>query len=154
MRTAGSGPDRGTGRRPRRGACVALSDGTAASGHQVLVAIGRQVPWDGLGLEASGLSLAGGPPRPDERLRIAPDVYVVGDPAGPELHTHLAHYEGEMAVRIALGDDVIPDFRAIPRATYTDPETASVGLRLDEAEKRATTRSSAPPTSARLPRAT
>jgi pyruvate/2-oxoglutarate dehydrogenase complex dihydrolipoamide dehydrogenase (E3) component len=37
-------------------------------------------------------------------------------------------------VRIALGEDFVPDFRAIPRATYTDPETASVGLRLDEAE--------------------
>jgi pyruvate/2-oxoglutarate dehydrogenase complex dihydrolipoamide dehydrogenase (E3) component len=114
---------------------VTLSDSTAAFGHEVLVAIGRQVPWEGLGIEALGLSLADGPPRPDERLRVAKDVYVVGDPAGPELHTHLAHYEGEMAVRIALGDDVIPDFRAIPRATYTDPETASVGLRLDEAEK-------------------
>jgi len=34
-----------------------------------------------------------------------------------------------------LGDDVRPDFRAIPRATYTDPETASVGLQLEEALK-------------------
>ena len=40
-----------------------------------------------------------------------------------------------MAVRIALGDDVTPDFRAIPRATYTDPETASVGMLLEEAQK-------------------
>jgi dihydrolipoamide dehydrogenase len=60
-------------------------------------------------------------------------VYLVGDPAGPEMHTHLAHYEGEMAVRIALGDEVGPDFRAIPRATYTDPETASVGLTAEQA---------------------
>ena len=48
------------------------------------------------------------------------------------MHTHLAHYEGEMAVQIALGRGQAR-FPAIPRATYTDPETAGVGLRLDEA---------------------
>jgi dihydrolipoamide dehydrogenase len=69
----------------------------------------------------------------DEALRLAPHLFVVGDPAGPEMHTHLAHYEGEMAVRIALGEDVRPDLRAIPRALYTSPETASVGLLLEQA---------------------
>jgi pyruvate/2-oxoglutarate dehydrogenase complex dihydrolipoamide dehydrogenase (E3) component len=41
-----------------------------------------------------------------------------------------------MTVRIALGEDVTPDFRAIPRAIYTDPEAASVGLLLEQAEER------------------
>jgi dihydrolipoamide dehydrogenase len=49
------------------------------------------------------------------------------------MHTHLAHYQGEMAVRIALGEDVKPDYTAIPRAVYTDPEVAAVGLRPDQA---------------------
>ena len=72
----------------------------------------------------------------DDRLRIAENVYVAGDVAGPEMHTHLAHYQGEMAARLALGDDVRPDHTAIPRAIYTDPESASVGLRLEEARER------------------
>jgi dihydrolipoamide dehydrogenase len=115
---------------------VTLSDDTTEEGHEVLVAIGRDVPVSGLGLETIGVTLTDGRlPPPDDRLRIADDVYLVGDPAGPELHTHLAHYQGEMAVRIALGDDVTPDYRAIPRATYTDPETASVGLQVDEARQ-------------------
>ncbi len=71
----------------------------------------------------------------DDRLQLAPGVWVAGDPAGPELHTHVAHYEGEMVVRMALGEDVKPDLRAIPRATYTDPETASVGLQVEEAQE-------------------
>jgi pyruvate/2-oxoglutarate dehydrogenase complex dihydrolipoamide dehydrogenase (E3) component len=113
---------------------VSLSDGSTADGHEVLVAIGRTIPVAGLGLETLGIEVEEDRfPRHDGHLRIAPDVYVAGDPAGPELHTHLAHYQGEMAVRIALGEDVIPDVRAIPRATYTDPETASVGLQLEEA---------------------
>ena len=29
---------------------------------------------------------------------------------------------------MALGETVKPDYRALPRATYTDPEAASVGL--------------------------
>lgn len=110
-----------------------LSDGSTAEGHAILLAIGRSYPLQGLGLEALGLEVTDDGPRPDATLQIAPEVYLVGDPAGPEMHTHLAHYEGEMAVRIALGDEVGPDFRAIPRATYTDPETASVGLTAEQA---------------------
>ena len=34
---------------------------------------------------------------------------------------------------MALGEWVKPDYRALPRSTYTDPEASSVGLTLDEA---------------------
>ena len=114
---------------------VELNDGSSVEGSAVLLAIGRVVPLEGLGLETVGVDVSDGRLRPDPQLRIAEGVWVAGDPAGPELHTHVAHYEGEMVVRMALGDDVRPDFRAIPRATYTDPETASVGLQLEEALK-------------------
>jgi dihydrolipoamide dehydrogenase len=64
---------------------------------------------------------------------VADGLWVIGDPAGPELHTHQGHYQGEIAIRMALGEWVVPDYRALPRATYTDPEAASVGLTLDQA---------------------
>lgn len=104
--------------------------------HEIMLAIGRELPLDGLGLESIGVSPEGGRLRPDDRLRIADDVYVAGDVAGPELHTHLGHYTGEAAARIALGEDYTPFLDAIPRATYTDPETASVGLLVDQAKER------------------
>ena len=112
---------------------IYLSDGSSIDGHEILFAIGRTAPLDGLGLESIGVELRDGQVSPDDRLRIADDTFVIGDPAGPEMHTHLAHYQGEMAVHIALGDDVRPDYRAIPRAVYTDPETAGVGLQLEQA---------------------
>ena len=112
---------------------IHLSDGSSVDGHEVLFAIGRTAPLTGLGLETIGVAVRDGRVTPDDRLRIADRTFVIGDPAGPEMHTHLAHYQGEIAVAIALGDDVRPDFRAIPRAVYTDPETAGVGLRLDQA---------------------
>ena len=74
-----------------------------------------------ISLSTVGVSLDDGQLHPDDRLRIADSVYVAGDPAGPEMHTHLAVYQGEMAARIALGEDVRPDHSAIPHATYTDP---------------------------------
>ena len=102
-------------------------------GHAVLLAVGRTLPLAGLGLETLGIDVAAGPLAVGPDLRIADAVFVAGDVAGPEMHTHLADYQGRMAVRIALGDDARPDYRAIPRAVYTDPEVAGVGLELEAA---------------------
>ncbi len=115
---------------------VELSDGATVEGHEILLAVGRTYPLAGLGLETVGVRVNDGLLHPDDRLRIADGVYVAGDPAGPEMHTHLAVYQGEMAVRIALGEDVRPDHSAIPHATYTEPQTAGVGLQLGEARER------------------
>jgi pyruvate/2-oxoglutarate dehydrogenase complex dihydrolipoamide dehydrogenase (E3) component len=101
----------------------------------ILAAIGREIPLDDLGLEHYGLDTSGRtPPYPrDGRLRIADGLYAVGDAAGPELHTHQGHYQGELAARMINGESVTPDYRALPRATYTDPEAAFVGVSLDGA---------------------
>ncbi|HYL40083.1 MAG TPA: NAD(P)/FAD-dependent oxidoreductase [Candidatus Binatus sp.] len=114
---------------------IDLSDGGVAEGHAVLLAVGREFPsLDELGLEAYGLDTSGRTAFPrDGRLRVADGLWVVGDPAGPELHTHHGHYQGELAVRMALGDPVTPDYRALPRATYTNPEAAFVGVSLEQA---------------------
>lgn len=125
--------DPGTDGRPHR---VELSDGSSVEGATIMVAIGRQLPLDDLNLGAVGVTPAEGRIEPDDRLRIADGVWAVGDVAGPEMHTHLAHYEGELAVMAALGDDVTPHLDAIPRAIYTDPEVASVGIGLAEAKER------------------
>ena len=110
---------------------IELDDGSSVEGQAVLLAVGRSFPLGGLGLQSVGLS-ARDLPR-DGRLRIGDGIWLVGDPAGPELHTHQGHYQGELAVRMARGEPTVPDYRALPRVTYTDPELASVGLTLDQA---------------------
>jgi pyruvate/2-oxoglutarate dehydrogenase complex dihydrolipoamide dehydrogenase (E3) component len=91
----------------------------------------------GLGLETVGIAVKEGEfLQPDARMRVADGVYVVGDLAGHEITTHLGHYEGEIAVRVALGDDVRVDFSAVPRCVYTDPEFGAVGLQLEQARER------------------
>jgi pyruvate/2-oxoglutarate dehydrogenase complex dihydrolipoamide dehydrogenase (E3) component len=113
---------------------IELSDGTTAEGHAILLAVGRTFELDDLGLEHYGIDLSGRTAFPrDGRLRVADGLWVIGDAAGPELHTHQGHYQGELAVRMALGDAVKPDYRALPRATYTDPEAAFVGVTLEQA---------------------
>ncbi len=116
---------------------IELDDGSDARGHATLLAVGRTFPLGGLGLDTVGIDSSdrNGLPH-DGRLRIADGLYLIGDPGGPELHTHQAHYQGELAVRMALGDPVAPDYRALPRATYTDPELAFVGLSVEQARDR------------------
>jgi pyruvate/2-oxoglutarate dehydrogenase complex dihydrolipoamide dehydrogenase (E3) component len=123
------------GEGPNRSDLVELDNGTTAAGHAILVAAGRSFPLDDLGLEHYGIDATAREPFPrDGRLRVADGLFVVGDAAGPELHTHQGHYQGELAVRMALGDAVTPDYRALPRATYTDPEAAFVGHSLEGAQ--------------------
>jgi dihydrolipoamide dehydrogenase len=113
---------------------IDLDDGASAFGHAILLAVGRTFPLDDIGLEHYGIDPSGRVPFPrDGRLRIADGLYVAGDVAGPELHTHQGDYQGQLAVRMALGEHVMPDYRALPRATYTDPEAAFVGVSLDQA---------------------
>jgi pyruvate/2-oxoglutarate dehydrogenase complex dihydrolipoamide dehydrogenase (E3) component len=115
---------------------IELDDGSTARGHAILAAIGRSFPLDDLGIEHYGLDPSGRVPFPrDGRLRVAEGLWAIGDVAGPERHTHMGHYQGELAVRMALGDPVRPDYRALPRATYTDPEAAFVGLSLEQAHE-------------------
>jgi dihydrolipoamide dehydrogenase len=123
---AGAGPDGED--------VIDLDDGSTVAGLAILLAVGRTFPLDDLGLEHYGLDTSERTVFPrDGRLRVADGLWVIGDPAGPELHTHQAHYQGELAIRMALGQPVRPDYRALPRATYTDPEAASVGVTLDQA---------------------
>ncbi|OLC52976.1 MAG: hypothetical protein AUH85_15390 [Chloroflexi bacterium 13_1_40CM_4_68_4] len=115
---------------------VELSDGSSVAAEVIQLSVGRTsaTALAELGLDTIGVAYDGADAlRPDDRLRVAEDTYAVGDVMDRELSTHLGHHEGEMAVRVALGDDVRVDLSAVPRAVYTDPETAAVGLRLDQA---------------------
>jgi pyruvate/2-oxoglutarate dehydrogenase complex dihydrolipoamide dehydrogenase (E3) component len=115
---------------------IELDDGSTAEGHVVLLAVGRDFPVHDLGLEHYDVATTGPDAYPrDGRLRIADGLWIIGDAAGPELHTHQGHYQGEMTARMAMGEAVAPDYRALPRATYMDPEAASVGLSLEQARE-------------------
>ncbi len=56
-------------------------------------------------------------------------MWAVGDITGKGAFTHVATYQARIAAADILGQAHEPaDYRAMPRATFTDPEVGSVGL--------------------------
>ena len=116
---------------------VTLADGTSVNGSHLLMAVGRQAHLDGLGLEAAGVDHDRKGVTVDARLRSVSNrrVFAIGDVAGGLQFTHVAAYHAGIVIRQAvLGLPAKATMRAMPRATYTAPELAQVGL--TEAEAR------------------
>jgi len=114
---------------------VTLGDGTQVRGSHLLMAVGRKVALEGMNLEAAEVAYTPKGVTVDARLRSSNRrVYAVGDAAGGLQFTHVAGWHAGIVIRQAvLGLPAKADPRAIPRATYTDPELAQVGLTEDEA---------------------
>jgi pyruvate/2-oxoglutarate dehydrogenase complex dihydrolipoamide dehydrogenase (E3) component/uncharacterized membrane protein YdjX (TVP38/TMEM64 family) len=105
---------------------------------EVLCAVGRRANVEGLGLEALGVPLAAdGTVAVDASLRTRlPNVYAVGDVAGPYQFTHAAAHMAWYAAVNALFGGVRRwrvDWRLMPAVTFVDPEVARVGLNEREA---------------------
>ena len=116
---------------------VVLGDGTTVTGTHILMAVGRKVALDGLDLDKAGIAHTPKGVTVDNRLRSTNRrVFAVGDAAGGLQFTHVAGWHAGIVIRQAvLGLPAKADPRALPRATFTEPELAHVGL--TEAEARA-----------------
>ncbi|MGI9659837.1 MAG: dihydrolipoyl dehydrogenase family protein [Gaiellaceae bacterium] len=129
----GAGVERIEEREP--GVAVHTSDGGVVEGDRVLIAAGRAPALPGLELAAAGVETANGLVQVDDELRTsASHIYAIGDSTGGLMFTHVATYEAPMAVANMLeGSSRKPDYRVIPRAIFTAPELAGVGLTEPEA---------------------
>ena len=96
----------------------------------VLVGVGRRPNTAGLDLERAGVATdPRGWVEVDDRLRTSvPGVHAVGDLTGRLLLAHVASHQGLVAAGVMAGHDERMDYRAVPAATFTHPEVASVGL--------------------------
>lgn len=102
---------------------------------RLLVAVGRVPVTDGLGLAAAGLATDERgyvPPADWSRLETAvPGIHVVGDLLPPPSLglAHASFAEGLLVAETLAGLHPAPvDYAAVPRVTYSTPQTASVGL--------------------------
>jgi dihydrolipoamide dehydrogenase len=99
-------------------------------GERLLVAVGREGITDGYGLEKLDLQVEKGYIKTDEHYRTGhPNVYAAGDVIGNFLLAHVAYYEGEHIMEVIAGKNPKPlDYNRVPRATYSYPQVASLGL--------------------------
>jgi pyruvate/2-oxoglutarate dehydrogenase complex dihydrolipoamide dehydrogenase (E3) component len=105
---------------------------------ELLCALGRTANTAGYGLESLGIPLTkAGTIEVDPWLRTRfPNVYAVGDVAGPYQFTHTAaHMAWFAAVNALFGRfrSFRVDWRVVPWCTFVDPEVARVGLNEQEA---------------------
>ncbi|MCE8535606.1 FAD-dependent oxidoreductase [Ruegeria pomeroyi] len=117
---------------------VVSAEGRIFAGTHLLVAVGRKASTDRLNLDAAGVETTRTGIRVDASLRTSNRrVYAIGDVAGGLQFTHVAGYHAGVILRSALfGLPSKARTDHIPRATYTDPELAQIGL--TEAEARDT----------------
>lgn len=104
---------------------------------KILVTVGRKPNSDTIDLAKAGLA-------PDAKGFIAidkqcrtkvPHIYAIGDVAGGMLLAHKATKEGIICAEVISGKKSQFDTTIIPAVVFTDPEIASVGLTLAEAQK-------------------
>jgi dihydrolipoamide dehydrogenase len=106
---------------------------------KVLVAVGRALNLDGLGLEEAGVRRTErGFVQVDEHLRTtAEGIYAIGDIAGPPMLAHKGSREGVVVAERIAGRQPQPiRYDNIPSVTYCHPEVASIGLTEEQCRER------------------
>ena len=117
------------------GVTIRLKDNPAVEADIALVAIGRKVVSQGLGLENAGVLLTdrGAIVANDKMETNVPGIYAVGDVTGKVMLAHVASHQGIVAAVNATGGEAVMHYDAVPAVIFTFPEIAMVGLTMEQA---------------------
>ena len=115
---------------------LTLSGGKTVDVDTVLIATGRRPYSAELGLETVGVAHAErGKIVVNDRLQTSvPNIYAIGDVTDIKQLAHFASAQGKSAAEIIAGHSAQTHWRAVPAATFTSPEIASVGMTEAEAK--------------------
>ncbi len=96
----------------------------------ILVATGRRPAIDDLNLSIAGIEVGKKGINVSASLKTnVPHIWAAGDVSGTFLFTFVAGEQGKTAIMNAVGGENIElSYDVLPRATFCDPEVASVGL--------------------------
>ncbi|HRD55123.1 MAG TPA: dihydrolipoyl dehydrogenase [Parachlamydiaceae bacterium] len=115
---------------------VRLKDDEPIDADIALVAVGRKLNTNEIGLEKAGLTAdENGFIKVNDKMEtIVPGIYAVGDIASKWWLAHVASHQGLIAASNACGILAHMHYNAIPSAIFTVPEIATVGLSLEQAK--------------------
>jgi dihydrolipoamide dehydrogenase len=120
---------------------VEVDQGGPVRADELLVAIGRKLNSDQIGVETVGLE-PGKPIEVDDAMRANGSdwLYAIGDVNGRALLTHMGKYQARIAADVILGYpagcvNTTADGQRSPRVIFTDPQVAAVGYTLDAAQQ-------------------
>ena len=107
---------------------------------KVLMAAGRAVNTENLGLQEAGVQLTDRgfvKVNPVTLETTAPGVYAIGDVAGPPMLAHKGSREGVVVAELVAGHHPQPiKYDNVPSVTYCHPEVASIGMTEEQAKER------------------
>jgi len=114
---------------------LTLAGGKTVESDVVLVATGRRPYTEGLGLEGVGVARGDrGKIAVNDKLQTSvKSLFAIGDVTDIRQLAHFASAQGKAAAEIIAGHPAQTNWRAVPSATFTSPEIASVGLTEREA---------------------
>ncbi len=112
------------------GLALTLEGGETLHAERILLAVGRDPRVADLGLERLGITPGEQGLEIDEYCRVVGQehVWAAGDITGIAPYTHTANYHAKILTANLRGAARKADYRAIPRAVYTTPTVAGVGL--------------------------
>lgn len=106
------------------------SESTEIKSDIILVAVGLTGNVEGSGVEELGIKTNRGFVTIDEAMRTnIPGIFAIGDLTGCSLLAHAAFAQGNIAIETIAGHQTNElNYENIPRATYCQPQVASIGL--------------------------
>jgi dihydrolipoamide dehydrogenase len=112
----------------------------AVEAEKVLMAAGRAVNTENLGLQEAGVQLTDRgfiKVNPATLETTASGVYAIGDVAGPPMLAHKGSREGVVVAELIAGHHPQPiKYDNVPSVTYCHPEVASIGITEEQAKER------------------
>jgi dihydrolipoamide dehydrogenase len=119
------------------GLSIRLKDKAAVACDIALVSVGRKIISSGLSLEKAGVVVndKGIIPVNDKMETNVPGIYAIGDVTGKYMLAHVASHQGIIAAANASGQSVKMHYHSVPAVIFTNPEIATVGMTLEQAQE-------------------
>ncbi len=120
-----------------KGVVITLANKKEITASCALIAIGRSLNSDKLGLDKAGVAVEKGAIKVDDTMKTTvPGIWAIGDVTGKSLYAHVATHQGIVAAENILGHTSRMNYDAVPGVIFTIPEIGSCGMTLEAAKKR------------------